>query len=61
MKRKDSKTITLDLSLVEYESLKNISAACQTSVTRLIRDSIKVNIKTLANELIASEGDSNGL
>lgn len=44
MKRKDSKTITVDLSLTEYESLKTISAVCQTSVTRLIRDMITISI-----------------
>ena len=52
MKRKNSKTISLDLSVSEYESLKTISAVRQTSVTRLIRDAIKVNLKPLANELI---------
>ena len=61
MKRKNSKTITLDLSMSEYEALKKTSAVCQTSVTRLVRDAIKVNLKTLANELIASEGENNGL
>lgn len=45
MKRKDSKTITVDLSLNEYESLKKISAVCQISVTRLIRDMIERNIE----------------
>ena len=60
-KRKNSKTITLDLSLTEYESLKKISAVCQTSVTRLIRDMIKKDLENLANELLASEGEDNGL
>lgn len=59
MKRKDSKTITLDLAQVEYESLKKISAVCQTSVTRLVRDAIKVNLKTLANELTNTNNEEN--
>ena len=61
MKRKDSKTITLDLALNEYMSLKNISVVRQTSVTRLIRDMIKKDLEKLANELIASKGEDNGL
>lgn len=45
MKRKDSKTITLDLSLVEYESLKKVSGKFQMSMTQLIRNMIKENIE----------------
>ena len=41
MKRKDSKTITLDLSLEEYESLKKISGKFHLSMTQLIRNMIK--------------------
>ena len=48
MKRKNSKTITLDLSVSEYESLKKISAVCQTSVTQLIRDMIKNDMEKKA-------------
>ena len=43
MKRKNSKTITLDLSVSEYESLKKISAKFQISVTQLIRNMIEEN------------------
>ena len=43
MKRKNSKTITLDLSVSEYESLKTISAKFQISVTQLIRNLVKEN------------------
>lgn len=45
MKRKDSKTITVDLSLTEYESLKKISAKFEISMTQLIRNMIKENIE----------------
>lgn len=45
MKRKNSKTITLDLSVSEYESLKKISARFQMSMTQLIRNMIKENIE----------------
>ena len=41
MKRKDSKTITLDLALTEYESLKKISAKFNMTMTKLIRNMIK--------------------
>ena len=41
MKRKDSKTITLDLSLEEYESLKKISGKFGLTMTKLIRNMIK--------------------
>ena len=43
MKRKDSKTITLDLAQVEYESLKKICAKFEISMTQLIRNMIKEN------------------
>ena len=45
MKRKDSKTITLDLAHVEYESLKKISAKFEITMTQLIRNMIKENIE----------------
>lgn len=41
MKRKDSKTITLDLSLEEYESLKKICGELSITMTKLIRNMIK--------------------
>lgn len=41
MKRKDSKTITLDLAQVEYESLKKICAKFSITMTQLIRNLIK--------------------
>ena len=43
MKRKDSKTITIDLAQVEYESLKKICAKFEISMTQLIRNMIKEN------------------
>lgn len=43
MKRKNSKTITLDLSLEEYESLKKISGKFNITMTQLIRNMIKEN------------------
>lgn len=43
MKRKGSKTITLDLSISEYESLKKISAKFHITMTQLIRNMIKEN------------------
>ena len=45
MKRRGSKTITLDLSMSEYESLKKISAKFNISVTQLIRNMIDENIE----------------
>ena len=45
MKRKNSKTISLDLSVSEYESLKKISEKFEISMTRLIRDMLKENIE----------------
>ena len=44
MKRKDSKTITLDLSLSEYESLKKSSEKFNITMTQLIRNMINKNI-----------------
>jgi hypothetical protein len=43
MKRKNSKTISLDLSLVEYESLKKISGKFNMPMTQLIRNMIRGN------------------
>lgn len=43
MKRKDSKTITLDLSISEYEALKKISVKFGLTMTQLIRNMIKEN------------------
>lgn len=43
MKRKDSKTITLDLSLVEYDSLKKLRGKFNITMTQLIRNMIKEN------------------
>lgn len=43
MKRKNSKTITLDLSMCEYESLKKICGKLSITMTQLIRDMIKKN------------------
>ena len=45
VKRKDSKTITLDLSLAEYEALKKISDKFNMSMTQLIRNMISENIE----------------
>ena len=45
MKRKNSKTITLDLSVSEYESLKKISEKFEISMTQLIRNMINENIE----------------
>ena len=45
MKRKDSKTITLDLAQSEYESLKKICAKFNITMTQLIRNMIEENIK----------------
>lgn len=43
MKRKNSKTITLDLSISEYEALKKISIKFNITMTQLIRNMIKEN------------------
>lgn len=43
MKRKCSKTITVDLSVSEYESLKKISSKFNITMTQLIRNMIKEN------------------
>lgn len=45
VKRKDSKTITLDLSLAEYESLKKIGEKFNITMTQLIRNMIRENIE----------------
>ena len=45
MKRKDSKTITLDLSMSEYESLKKAKDKFDITMTQLIRNMIKENIE----------------
>ena len=45
MKRKDSKTITLDLAQVEYDSIKKICAKFNITMTQLIRNMIKENIE----------------
>ena len=45
MKRKDSKTITLDLAQVEYDSIKKICAKFDITMTQLIRNMIKENIE----------------
>ena len=52
MKRKDSKTISLDLAPKEYESLKKLSAKFQISVTQLIRNMIKENTENKVWEAI---------
>ena len=45
VKRKDSKTITLDLSLAEYDCLKKICAKFDITMTQVIRNMIKENIE----------------
>ena len=43
MKRKNSKTITIDLSMSEYEALKKISVKFSITMTQLIRNMLKEN------------------
>ena len=43
MKRKGSKTVTLDLALSEYESLKKLKDKFDITITQLIRNMIREN------------------